>query len=203
MINCKYCNKEISPLGKIHEKFCIENPNRQSRSGSNNPNYGKKGTNQYANGVIMSDETKAKISFYAKQQVPSDEKKKKISESMKKAHIEGRAWNIGMSRWNNKKSYPEDFFTKVIENEFEDKNYINEFPLSKYSLDFAWPEKKKAIEIDGEQHQRFQEYRERDERKDLYAKEHGWEILRISWKEMFNNTKHHIEIAYNFIHDAT
>lgn len=201
MEKCIFCNKELKPNGKSHQTFCQQNPNKKNRSGSNNPMFGKKSANQYSKGAIMSDETKAKISSRLKQQKPSLEKKKKTSESMKKAHAEGRAWNIGMSRWNNKNSYPEDFFTKVIENEFQDKNYINEFPLSIYSLDFAWPEKKKAIEIDGEQHQRFQEYRERDERKNLYAKEHGWEILRISWKEMFNNTKQYIEIAYNFIHN--
>lgn len=203
MKRCLFCDKELKVNGASHQTFCKLNPNRKDRSGINNPMSGKQGSNQYAKGAIMSDETKAKISFHSKKQVPSDEKKKKTSESMKKAHIEGRAWNIGMSRWNNKNSYPEDFFIKVIENEFQDKNYIKEFPLSIYSLDFAWPEKKKAIEIDGEQHQRFQEYKERDERKDLCAKENGWEVLRISWKEMFNNTKQYIEIAYNFIHNAT
>lgn len=54
----------------------------------------------------------------------TDSRKKRISESMKKAHEEGRAWNIGKSRWNNEPSYPEKFFMKVIENEFQDKGYI-------------------------------------------------------------------------------
>jgi very-short-patch-repair endonuclease len=200
MEKCIFCNKELKPNGKSHQIFCHQNPNKKDRRGSNNPMFGKKSVNQYSKGVIMSDETKAKISSRLKQQKPSLEKKKKTSESMKKAHAEGRAWNIGMSRWNNKKSYPELFFSRVIENEFSDKNYISEFPLHIYSIDFAWPEIKKGIEIDGSQHKRFEDYLERDKRKDLYAKENGWEILRISWDDLFSQTKHWIKIAYDFIH---
>jgi len=69
---------------------------------------------------------------------------------MTKAHKEGRAHNIGESRWNNEPSYPERWFMKVIENEFEDKNYTREYPFHRFSLDFAWIEKKKCIEIDGD-----------------------------------------------------
>ena len=69
---------------------------------------------------------------------------------MKKAHAEGRAHNIGESRWNNKPSYPEKWFMEVIANEFNDKNYVREHPFHKYSLDFAWLDKKKCIELDGD-----------------------------------------------------
>lgn len=131
----------------------------------------------------------------------SEETKQKLSEKMKIAHEEGRAWNIGKSRWNNEPSWPETFFMKVIENEFNDKNFIREFPMSIYSLDFAWEHKKKCIEIDGEQHQRFEEYVERDKRKDICIVENGWKVLRISWKEMYNNTKEYIKIAKEFIDD--
>lgn len=127
--------------------------------------------------------------------------KDKVSEGMKLAHKEKRAWNIGKSRWNNKQSYPEIFFSKVIENEFEDKNVTVEYPIGIYSLDFAWIEKKKCIEIDGEQHQRFEEYRERDIRKDKFLQENGWKVLRIEWKDMYKNTKLKIKEASDFIHD--
>jgi very-short-patch-repair endonuclease len=118
---------------------------------------------------------------------------------MKIAHSEGRPWNIGQSRWNNEPSYPEKFFMSVIENEFEDKNYTREYPFNKYSLDFAWVEKRRAIEIDGEQHQRFAEYAERDTIKDSLLLENGWEVLRIEWKDMYNNTKEKIDEAKKFI----
>jgi len=125
--------------------------------------------------------------------------KQKISESMKLAHEEGRAWNIGKSRWNNEQSYPEIFFEKVINNEFENKEYIKEYPISIWSYDFAWPKIKRLIEIDGEQHKRFEIYQERDIKKDNYAKTLGWKILRIEWKEIFKDTKKWINIAKTFI----
>ena len=119
---------------------------------------------------------------------------------MKIAHNEGRAWNIGKSRWNNLPSYPETFFMEVIKNEFDDKNYKYEFSIGIYSADFCWEHKKKIIEIDGAQHERFESYRERDKRKDDYLRKLGYDVLRITCKDMYNNTKDKIKEAYNFIH---
>lgn len=127
------------------------------------------------------------------------EQRDKISKSMKKAHAEGRAWNIGQSRWNNEPSYPEKWFMSVIENEFTDKEYTREYPFTKYSLDFAWVHLKKAIEIDGEQHCRFPEYSARDKTKDLLLCENGWQVLRLPWKQIFNNTKDSIKEMKSFI----
>ena len=129
----------------------------------------------------------------------SEETKRKLSESMKRAHLEGRAHNIGESRWNNKPSYPESWFIKVIDNEFVDKNYKREYPFHGFSLDFAWIDKKKCIEIDGEQHQRFEDIKERDQRKNKCLLENGWQYLRIQWKDVFNNTKEYIKICREFI----
>ena len=72
----------------------------------------------------------------------SDETKRKLSIAMKKAHAEGRAHNIGESRWNNEPSWPEKWFMQVIANEFTDKNYVRERPFHRFSLDFAWEHKK-------------------------------------------------------------
>ena len=126
----------------------------------------------------------------------SEETKKRISEVLKKAHAEGRAHNIGECRWNNEPSYPERWFMKVLKNEFDlekDKDYKMELPFHRFSLDFAWPNKKICIEIDGEQHERFQEQKNRDIEKDRLLKEEGWIELRKSWKEIYNNPKVFIE----------
>ena len=56
-----------------------------------------------------------------------------------------------MSCHSSKKSYPEKFFTQVIENEFDDKNYEYNLLFYQYRLDFAWPHKKLCIEINGSQ----------------------------------------------------
>lgn len=131
----------------------------------------------------------------------SEETKFKISESMKRAHSEGRAHNIGSSRHNNSPSWPETWFMRVIENEFDDKCYIREYPLGIYSLDFAWEHRKKCIEIDGDQHYRFQEYMDRDKRKDTHIEASGWRVLRLPWKSVCSDPKRAISAAYNFIHE--
>ena len=207
-MNCCYCGKELKKNGKSHQSFCKSNPNRKSRGGKNNHMFGKKGSNQFVkakeNGttVFVSEETKEKMSKSQIGKTLSEEHKIKVSESMKLAHLEKRAWNIGKSRWNNAKSYPEKFFTSVIENEFLDKDYECEHNVGIYSIDFAWVSKKLAIEIDGEQHQRFKDIAERDNRKDSFLTSQGWKILRITWKEMYNDPKKLIQKAYTFIHDG-
>jgi len=198
-MNCIFCGKLLKPNGKSHESFCYNNPERKSSAGKNNPMFGKKGANQYTYGFKMTAATKDKVSKNSTGRKLSPNAKKKISESMKKAHLEGKAWNIGKSRWNNKESYPESFFRRVIENEFEDKNYCQEHPIGIYSGDFAWPHKKMVIEIDGEQHERFDDYKNRDIRKDEFLIKNGWRILRLKWKDVFNNTKEEIEKAKKFI----
>ena len=129
----------------------------------------------------------------------TEESKKKISASQSLAHKEGRAWNIGQSRWNNKPSYPEQYFIQVIENEFLDKMYEREFSLGRFSLDFAWPHKKKCIEIDGKQHDELPDVRERDLRKNDFIEISGWKVLRIKWKDMYSTPQAWIKIAKDFI----
>jgi very-short-patch-repair endonuclease len=129
----------------------------------------------------------------------TDDIKTKISESMKVAHEEGRAWNIGKSRWNNEPSYPEKWFIQVIENEFDNKSYIREMPFGRFSLDFAWPDIKLCIEIDGEQHQRCEIQKARDIAKNVLLEQSGWKVLRMPWKEVCLNSKNWIEKAKSFI----
>ena len=130
----------------------------------------------------------------------TEEHKQAISNGMKIAHQEGRAHNIGESRWNNEHSYPEKWLIKVLDNEFgmkENVDYRTEMPFGRYALDFAWENKKFAIEIDGEQHERFEEYKKRDEKKDELLKENSWIVMRIKWKDCFARPKEFIEIIRN------
>jgi Uncharacterized protein conserved in bacteria len=91
----------------------------------------------------------------------------------------------------------------MLHNEFyteEHKHYQTEYPFDRFSLDFAWVSKKLCIEIDGEQHEKL-EYKERDDRKDKLLKDNGWEIIRIKWKDCFNNPKIYIEMVRNKFKD--
>lgn len=203
-ICCSNCQKYISNANFTrHYEYCINLPNRKIVGGKKGPreNYTpwNLGLTKDNHAGILS----ASIKNTGKKRVNptpmTPEIKKKISDSMKLAHKEQRAWNIGKSRWNNKPSYPEKWFMNVIQNEFNDKDYTREFPFNKYSIDFAWIHLKKAIEIDGDQHQRFEEYKLRDESKDALLIENGWQVLRLPWKTIFNNTQESIKKMKDFI----
>jgi len=129
----------------------------------------------------------------------SIEIKRKLSESLKKAYAEGRHNNDGFKqKRNGNRSWPERWFEKVIQNEFDDKNVEYELGCGRYWIDFAWCDKQKAIEIDGDQHLRW-DRSESDRRKDEFLKSKGWQILRIKWKEAYADPKKWINIAKNFI----
>lgn len=213
MLNCKFCNSERKNKNSLsqHQVRCPKNPDKidsskslkamqKSKIEEGKPfNHFMKAKQLGLPVPKTTEEVKKKIAIAQSGKKDTDEVKRKKSEGMKKAHKEGRAHNIGKSRWNNDPSYPEKFFMKVIENEFDDKSYIREYSLGIYSLDFAWEHKKKCIEIDGDQHQRFEEYMQRDKRKDLLINGKGWEVLRISWKDLFHEPKKYIAIAKDYI----
>jgi len=172
---CKYCGKEFKSgisLGG-HTGSCEKNPTRHIKISKTNQNW---------KGKSLSEDTK-----------------KKISESMKKAQREGRAWNIGRSRWNNEPSYPEKFFERFLIN--EGIKFEKEYPIGRFSIDFALVDEKIAIEIDGKTHFTDKETIERDKRKNSRLEEDGWKTLRIKWSKIFNETKWVLEEVKNFIKD--
>lgn len=125
----------------------------------------------------------------------SEETRKKVSEAMKKAHAEGRAGSFP-SRKDNAMSYPEKWFVGVAEREGI-TGYVRELKFHRFFLDFAWPEKKFCIEIDGDQHQRFEDRKRNDLEKDRLLKEEGWTELRVSWSWVCKNAQRFIDAVKN------
>lgn len=85
-------------------------------------------------------------------------------------------------RWKSRRkfepSYPESFWMSV----FNDAGliYEKEFLADRYFIDFAFLEKKIAVEIDGGQHL-LPERKAKDDRKDAKLTELGWKIYRVPW----------------------
>ena len=214
-LTCQFCGKECKNRNSLcnHERLCRQNPHRQTNNGIEKfneyrrthpleaPVWNKGLTALTDKRVATIARKNSEIKKGKQGHSVNAETRIKISESMKKAHLEGRAHNIGDCRHNNKPSYPEQFFMSVIDNEFLDKNYIREYPIGKYSADFAWVHLKKIIEIDGAQHERFDTYKERDKRKDALIHTMGWQVLRVKWSDMFNDTKKWIQICKDYIHE--
>jgi len=106
------------------------------------------------------------------------------------------------SRKNVKPSYAEAYFMKCIERDFRDKHYRREHPIGYYFADFAWPHKKRIIEIDSKAHLQ-KTYAERDKLKDICMKEKGWKILRIKWVNILKHPQYYLKKAEMFIGPMT
>jgi very-short-patch-repair endonuclease len=123
-----------------------------------------------------------------------------LSKKMKAAHKNGI--HPGWEARNGKTPDPESFFTRVIKDEFSDKGYEHDYLIragnENYWLDYAWVGKKKAIEIDGRQHD-DSDRRKQDQRKDRRIRKLGWKILRISWSAMASDPKKWVQVAKDFI----
>jgi very-short-patch-repair endonuclease len=81
------------------------------------------------------------------------------------------------SRLGKLPSYPEQYFIDLFLNEGY-TDYVRELPFKKWFIDFAFQDRKIAIEIDGKQH-RYRKDKDKEKDKDLT--EDGWIILRIDW----------------------
>jgi very-short-patch-repair endonuclease len=196
---CNHCEKELPERGLASHVWRMHGAGITFKAGSAKGNIPwNKGLTKQDPRVALSAARCSNKLRGRQGRVQTKETKQLLSEKMKVAHAEGRAHNIGFCQWNNEPSYPEQFFMKVIENEFTDKYYDFNLQTGVFKIDFAWKNKMLAIEIDGQQHEDI-EVKERDQRKDTYLISKGWKVLRIKWKEMFNDPQQWIAVAKNFV----
>jgi very-short-patch-repair endonuclease len=202
--SCEYCNEKFSSKQKLYTHKHLIHQIKNGQQPKYNLTCKFCGLSKYVTKSTMinhekhCDKNPNKIPY--KKYVMSEQGRKNISIGMHKAALEGRnrGWTTTKSGPQNK-SYPEEFFTKVIENEFNDKNYIYNLPFYTWKLDFAWPNKKLCIEIDGSQHEKIIEQKQSDLRKDTKLNEEGWKVLRIKWIDLYHKTQDYIKQAKEFI----
>jgi len=131
-----------------------------------------KGTNQY---------TKAKdLGLEVPTYSHTEETKIKLSEIRQKFLAENpNMVPYKLNHHSKGKSYAEQYWSIV----FETRNIpvIEEYSIGTYSLDFAIPDKKIDIEIDGEQHYLDKRIVESDNRRNRYLQELGWKVIRVRW----------------------
>lgn len=119
-------------------------------------------------------------------------RRKRISDGMKKAHREGRA-----NKWKRTNSFAEQMFEAFLikKNYKKGVDFVREKRFGLFSVDFFFPEKNLAIEIDGQAHFRYEHLKQRDKVKDNFLNSKGIIVLRIIWKVLF----HHAKITFNQI----
>lgn len=76
----------------------------------------------------------------------------------------------------------------------ENVDYITEKPFYKYFFRFCMARKRLCIEIDGDQHQRFDKLILNNTEKDRLLKEDGWKELRLKWGYIVKYTQDAIKL---------
>lgn len=131
-----------------------------------------------------SDECKSKE---LKNRTVSEELKQKL----RKRRLEYLSKRSGKTAWERrsqgKLSYLEKWFNdKCIEYNLPRKfDIVNEYTVSKYSIDFAFVNEKIAVELDGKCHfVNGDERIETDIKKDEFLISNGWKVFRIRYDEL-------------------
>lgn len=115
------------------------------------------------------------------------EQNKKISESMKKYYSEHTELSPYKLHHSSKESYPEKYFNKLLINEGI-INFKREFPIKRYSLDFAFENNKIDLEIDGSQHYTDSRIVQHDIERTQNLEKEGWKVIRVRWDEWKKKT---------------
>ena len=166
---------------KNHERLCPKNPERKYVSHTIGHKAWNKGLTKESdprvkkNGETISAKIKAgeiQKSFEGKHH--TKEWCKSHSEKMKKRF---KGISIFATARENRKSYPEEYFEKIFST--AERNYH----VDRYFLDFAYPDKKFYVEVDGEQHY-TEDGVKHDKLRTEILESLGWICIeRIRWKE--------------------
>lgn len=116
---------------------------------------------------------------------PSDETKRMIRESMERCIAEGRheGWKSRLTP-----SFAEAYVQGILDQ--YSIAYQTEYPVGRYSLDFADPERKIDFEVDGRQHLSRHEH---DGKRDEYLTKLGWKVVRYAWTKPTTESRMNLE----------
>jgi len=127
-----------------------------------------KGNEAWNNGVPMSFEQREKLS--------------KIRREYLEKNPDKVPYRLNHS---SKKSYPEEIFEKeLIKRKMS--GWVYNYPMGIYQYDFAWPDLKIDVEIDGATHKQ-EKVKRIDERRDKFSNENGWKVIRFPASKVKND----------------
>lgn len=192
ILYCIHCGRECKNENskRNHERLCKLNHSRDIKSleamKRNRDSWNASGHSAWNKGKTKSSDPRiAKCAeafsksqtgennfFYGKRH--SAETKKKISETQKMNY---RGKSCFATAREHRESYAEQYFDTIFAN--AKKNYH----VDRFFLDYAWPETKTYIEVDGEQHY-TEEGLKRDAERTSILESVGWKcIKRIRWSD--------------------
>lgn len=126
----------------------------------------------------------AKVSFARGRTIKchSKETKEKISKARIKYLNENPDKVPYLINHSSKKSYPEQVFENALLSS-KVTGWIYAFQNGIYEYDFAWPDKKIDVEIDGSTHL-LENVKKIDARRDEFSKKNGWIVLRFTARQV-------------------
>lgn len=192
---CKFCGKICKNANSLrnHERLCKLNPERQESSwvkfnherGAWNKGLTKETDERLRlQGLVLSEHyASGEIVSHNKGQTMSYEQRQKLSIARKR-YLKENPDKVPyiLNHHSNGDSYPEKYFKAILDN--EKIEYKQNYYQNGYFLDFAWPEKKLYLEIDGEQHYVDERIVEHDKVRTETLSNEGWVCVeRIRWSE--------------------
>lgn len=142
------------------------------------------------------EKIKNKLYSMSKGKTLSESTKNLISEARKKYLKDNPDKIPYLLNHSHKESYPEKYFKSIFEK--EGIEFVKEYRVGTYHLDFAILEYKIDIEIDGDQHYLDKKIIESDLKRNNFLEENGWDILRIKWSDYKKLSK---DEKYKYISD--
>lgn len=208
---CRYCKQrfERKCSCKAHERYCDKNPNRSITRVDVRCMFVCQFCGRSKFTTVTAHKTHERRCVKNPNRIPmrprrkwTDSERKHISNRLKIAIKEGRAHGWANSRRNqNGMSYPEVWFSKMLSENMLDAGCEYNKPFYQYKLDFAWPDRRLCIEIDGSQHYIDKVQIESDKRKDSLLKENGWKLLRLKWGYICTYPSKSVELVKQFLTD--
>lgn len=189
---CKFCGKQCKNPNSLrnHERLCPNNKDRIYTSytiGHTAWNKGK--TKETDERLLKAGKTLSEGYNSGRLINPNlgkhhtEEEKKHLSEKRKqflKEHPNKVPYVL--NHHSKGDSYPEKYFKEVLDN--EKIEYKQNYYQIGYFLDFAWPDKKLYLEIDGEQHYVDERIIEHDKIRTANLECEGWTCIeRIRWSD--------------------
>jgi very-short-patch-repair endonuclease len=92
--------------------------------------------------------------------------------------------------WQSRQKLAPSFPEKVVMEILAELSltYDRELKIGRWFIDFAFQDKKLALEIDGKQHE-WPERAASDKEKDAFLQSQGWKVHRIKWKRLTKETR--------------
>lgn len=197
-IKCQICNRDIdsSNYARHHDKCSGTNSIKYTYKPKTDKWYAaqaaKRGTtarNQYSKASDLglpkpelSEEARRKISVSSTGRKHTDDAKRRISESRIRFLRENpHMVPYKLNHYTNGRSYAEEYWKAVLDS--NNLVYEEQFQIGPYQLDFAFPDKKIDLEIDGDQHYLDPRIIESDKRRNEYFRALGWKVIRIKWSD--------------------